>query len=469
MKISTVMKCTGIRRCSLHLSVKGTLHLDESIRGVEICSLTLDTSLSQCVSVRLSRNETKKSNGQKVQLQYNCFEVTAAQQVFVTMKTIPNYCNVKLEQEYFVEDCRNEDLGNNVPACIVGKLEYRLDREKKSMLVHVSEFLEDKDYHVRLCHKWFSCQDIGVHALIKREDPLKSASLQYSELLPCLCVEGWSAFPDARRRQICPFKNDTQALWNGVVYNPVTQSLAWQSACPVQATVSLCQKSELDDKCLNLPNSLRSAVRKVEYLQVDAHALLCMKFTTQQGSWVRCPFAHGQFSGWQINMEVVADEVQLTIISQATATFSVIVYNKTQSSGDDLLHKLPSIQVDSTNSVKMNVSHQWCDKDSCIKGWRTDVQYSIPVDICDLPCPHLSMEHTDGGENYLLDITIAVISLILVTFVGMAGYITLEVHRRKQLAHEYSLKAKVQHISSGIASSLEQRVSILSANVDDVY
>ncbi|KAJ1161603.1 hypothetical protein NDU88_002087 [Pleurodeles waltl] len=469
MKISTVMKCTGIRRCSLHLSVKGTLHLDESIRGVEICSLTLDTSHSQCVSVRLSRNETMKSNGHKVQVQYNCFEVTAAQQVYVTMKTIPNYCNVKLEQEYFVEDCRNEELAKNVPVCIVGNLKYRLDRETKSILVDVSEFLEERDYHVRLCHKWFSCQDIGVHALIKVEDPLKSASLQYSELLPCLCIEGWSAFPDARRRQICPFKNDTHALWNGVVYDPVAQSLAWQSACPVQAIVTLCQKSELHDKCMNLPNSLRSGVKKVEYLQVDAHAHLCMKFTTQQGSWLRCPFAHGQFSGWQMNLEVVAHVVQVTLTSQAKATFSVIVYNKTQSSENDLLYTFPSIQVENTNSVKMNVSHQWCGTDNCIKGWRNDIQYSIPIEICDIPCTHLSMEHSDGGENYLLKVAIAVVSVILMMFVGMAGYIKLEVHRRKQLEHEYSLKAKVQHISSGRASSLEQRVSILSANVDDVY
>lgn len=39
----------------------------------------------------------------QVQVQFNCFEVNVAQHIYVTMKTVPNYCDVKMSQEYYVE------------------------------------------------------------------------------------------------------------------------------------------------------------------------------------------------------------------------------------------------------------------------------------------------------------------------------------------------------------------------------
>lgn len=39
----------------------------------------------------------------QVQVQFNCFEVNVAQHIYVTMKTVPNYCEVKMSQEYYVE------------------------------------------------------------------------------------------------------------------------------------------------------------------------------------------------------------------------------------------------------------------------------------------------------------------------------------------------------------------------------
>lgn len=39
----------------------------------------------------------------QVKLQFNCFEVTAGQHVYVTMRTIPNYCGIQLNQEYYVD------------------------------------------------------------------------------------------------------------------------------------------------------------------------------------------------------------------------------------------------------------------------------------------------------------------------------------------------------------------------------
>ncbi|NXO32708.1 I17RE protein, partial [Cisticola juncidis] len=265
MKISTVMRCAQGSPCSLHLSIKGTLSLDENVRGLEICSFSLDTQQSQCTNVRFTRKKSKMLNGKKVQVEFNCFEVNVAQHIYVTMKTVPHYCEVKLSQQYYVE---------------AGKLDYNLDRARKIVTVNVSNFPRDQDYYVRLCHKWFTCEDVGAFAVIKGKESFKSVSLKYSQLLPCLCIEGWLALPDARRIQLCPFENGkyyTQVLWDNIVYNPLTQTLAWEPACPVLVTVNLCRFTKSNDHCEDIENSFKNSTEKVKYSRVDTHPRLCMK------------------------------------------------------------------------------------------------------------------------------------------------------------------------------------------------
>ncbi|XP_063783211.1 interleukin-17 receptor E-like protein isoform X2 [Pseudophryne corroboree] len=212
MKISTVMKCTEQNRCSLYLNVIGTVILDENIRGVEICSMTLGSQHNQCIHVRITKNKLKKSHKQKIHVQANCFEVGVSDHVYVTMKTVPYYCSIELTQQYQVEDCHNKDVGNNVISCISGRLDYTVSEENKTITVHVSNFLEEYDYNIRLCLKHYSCRDIGAHALIKRENSTKSVILPYSKILPCLCIEGWTALPDSRRTRLCPFKDGDNNL-----------------------------------------------------------------------------------------------------------------------------------------------------------------------------------------------------------------------------------------------------------------
>ncbi|NXS20833.1 I17RE protein, partial [Mystacornis crossleyi] len=245
MKISTVMKCVQRSPCSLHLNIKGTLSLDENVRGLEICSFSLDTQQSQCTNVRFTREKSKMLNGKKVD---SFFWVSVAHHIYVTMKTIPHYCEVKLSQQYYVE---------------AGKLDYNLDRARKILTVNVSNFPRDQDYYVRLCHKWFSCEDVGAFAAIKGKESFKSVSLKYSQLLPCLCIEGWLALPDARRTQLCPFENDTQVLWDNIVYNPLTQTLAWEPACPVLVMVNLCRFTKSNDHCEDIENSFKNSPEKV--------------------------------------------------------------------------------------------------------------------------------------------------------------------------------------------------------------
>ncbi|XP_074840231.1 interleukin-17 receptor E-like protein [Carettochelys insculpta] len=436
MKLSTTMKCVPGSQCSLHLNVKGTLHLDKNIRGLEICSLSMDTQQSQCVNVRFSRKPSKKLGGQKVHVQFNCFEVNVAQHIYVTIKTIPNYCEVKLSQEYYVEDCRNNDVGKHIPVCFAGKLDYNVDRARKTISVNVSDFLQDHNYYVRLCHKRFTCEDVGSFALIKGTDSVKSTSLKYSQLLPCLCIEGWSAIPDARRTQLCPFKNDTKALWDNIAYNPATQTLAWESACPMHVTVNLCTLSKSKDQCVDLQNSSTTALEKhslfkqVKYSRVDTHPRLCMKFTTKQGSWVRCPFAHGNFPAWKMRIAAKAEQIQVSFMSQTMAQFLVLVCNKTRLSSCNSVGTHHSVQGDSQPTT-INISGEICGSEVCIQGWRTDVDYSVPLQICDIQCS-LSSRSQEDDETSLRIILLTAVILILVTMMALLGHKILTVFHRKK-------------------------------------
>ncbi|KAF7246638.1 putative interleukin-17 receptor E-like [Varanus komodoensis] len=191
MKLWTAMKCVGQNECSLHLSVKGTLHLGGNIHGMEICSLSMDTQSSQCVNVKISRQVPVKLAGRKVKVQFNCFEVSAGQHLHVTMRTIPNYCSVKMNQEYYVEDCRNGDVEKSIPACFAGKMAFDVDRTRKLISVDISEVVQGTDYYIRLCREWFVCEDEGPVTLVQGKDLVKSVSLPYTQLLSCLCIEFW--------------------------------------------------------------------------------------------------------------------------------------------------------------------------------------------------------------------------------------------------------------------------------------
>ncbi|XP_053318406.1 putative interleukin-17 receptor E-like [Spea bombifrons] len=453
MKISTAMKCQKMNQCSLYLDVKGTIALDENIKGVEICSLTLSTQQNQCTSVKFSRIKT---GTKKVDVQFNCFEVSTGQHVYVSMKTIPYFCNIELEEEYHVEDCYHSVVGNSIPSCSAGKLNYMVDEEKKTITVHVSDNLEEYDYNVRLCLKHYSCQDIsGAHALIKMGNSSKSVTFPYSEILPCLCIEGWSAFTDARRIRLCPFKNETSTLWDSITYNPMIKVLAWEPSCAVQVTVNLCWLTNQDDKCVKIPKSERTTVvDQVSYKDVDTHPRLCMEFTTEMGSWVRCPFGFGQFPGWDMEAVVTDEQIEIRITSHTMAKFSVVVCNKIKFAMCESLQTFTLVHGGTSGFVSHSVSRELCSYNICIQVLRTDVNYSFPVQICNISC---NQPFTPFHKNILPVLAVAAGFLIMVTMITIIGYAVLKVYYRMKPKQEITLKTKVKHLSSEIASSLEQR------------
>nr|XP_020143433.1 putative interleukin-17 receptor E-like isoform X4 [Microcebus murinus] len=262
LTLSTAMKCTPQDGCSLLLRVGASVTMHERLRGLEACATSLHTQQTQCQSVHLPRASHRLQVGQQFQVHFSCFEVSVAQHLYVTLRTVPHFCGVQLHRQYHVEDCTEEDVGRNMPDCFAGKLSYRVDHRRKAILVQVPERPGSLDYYVRLCLQRFTCEDAGAPVQVTANSASRTVSLPYSQALPCLCLEGWPATPDAVRIQRCPFEADTEALWDAIQYHPGSQALSWEPACPVSGRVSLCWRPGPRDPCQELQHSSRPAQGK---------------------------------------------------------------------------------------------------------------------------------------------------------------------------------------------------------------
>ncbi|XP_008064825.2 putative interleukin-17 receptor E-like [Carlito syrichta] len=263
LTLSTAMKCVPHDGCSLFLRVHASVILHERLRGLEACSTSLDTQETQCQSVQVTRASHQQQAGWQLQVHFGCFKVSVSQHLHVTLRTIPHFCGAQLDQQHHVE---------------AGKLSYWVDRRRKAVLVQVPEASGSLDYNVRLCLKWFTCKDAS--------GPVRVS-------LACHCV--WSATPDAVRIQICPFEDDTEALWDTIHYHPGSQALSWKPTCPVSGHVSLCWRPRPEARCRELQHSRQLAHGRVRYPMVDTQPQLCLKFTTSLGFQVRCPFEQHRF------------------------------------------------------------------------------------------------------------------------------------------------------------------------------
>ncbi|XP_016794942.1 interleukin-17 receptor E-like protein isoform X2 [Pan troglodytes] len=342
----------------------------------------------------------------QLQVHFGCFAVSVAQHLYVTLRTIPHFCGVQLDQRHLVEDCGEEDVGRSVPDCLAGKLSYLVDRRRKAILVQVPRASGSPDYYVRLCLKRFTCEDAGAPVRVTANGVSQAVSLPYSQELPCLCLEGWSATPDAVRIQICPFENDTEALevlWDTVYYHPESQTLSWEPACPVSGHVSLCWRPGPGAGCRKLQQSSQLVHRRVQYPLVDTQPQLCLKFSTSWGSWVRCPFEQRRFPTWKMTIQPspTKGHLRVTFFSSSPAHFQVHLCHRRKSQLPACQRTLQASPLPSASGDPAAAPafafldlprEEACAPGICIQGWRTDVHFSVPQQLCNLRssgCPAL--------------------------------------------------------------------------------
>ncbi|MXQ95337.1 hypothetical protein E5288_WYG005106 [Bos mutus] len=404
--LSTAIKCSPPDGCSLLLRVNASLTLHDSLQGLEVCSTSLDTQETQCQTVQVPRASHRQA-GQQLQVHFDCFKVGVAQTLYVTLRTVPHFCGVQLGQQYHTE---------------AEKLSYWVDRSRKVILVRVPES-GGPDYYVRLCLKRFICEDAGAPVRVIGNRVSRRVSLPYSQELSCLCLEVWSATPDAVRIQTCPFKNDTESLWDAIRYHPGSQALSWEPACPMRGRVSLCWQPGPGAHCLELKHSGRPARGRVsvpqagmgagmdgqgpdvsspqvQYPLVDTQPQLCLKFSTSLGFQVRCPFKQPRFPAWKMAVQPAPapGRLRVAFFSSGPARFQVRLCHQGKTWPPACRRLLqatpvPAASVSQGDSAEDPAvafvdipGDEACAPSTCIQGRRTDVQFSVPQQLCNLQC-----------------------------------------------------------------------------------
>ncbi|KAF7655080.1 hypothetical protein LDENG_00061040 [Lucifuga dentata] len=424
VSLSTVMRCEGRQKCSLHLQISTKLQLSESIHGVSMCIVSAGM-MERCQTLSFTTASRDKMSEWQVQVKHDCFDISPSQEVLVTVKTFPSYCGIAWTRMYRIPECSSGDLQQHVPECITGQLSYSVNQERKELSVSVSDMLEDKDYYLRLCHKDFICMGAGAHKLIKKEEPVKNATLPYSRPLPCLCIEGFSTATDAPRVQVCPFKDRIEELWFGVTFDPVEETLSWEPACPVAAVVTLCQRGR-DGVCVDLPHSSQSVNRKkITFTKVDPHPELCMKFSAGSQSWIRCPFEDGRFQAWEMAVIKQQGQQEVDLLSHKPATFSVGVCAKSGRSHMCQPRHTHTVHVEKHNSV--HLTRELCKADSCLQVRRLDVKYAATIIHCFEKC---NQSWADWEVSYV--IVPAGVCLSAIIFITLVLHLLLTVYQRKR-------------------------------------
>ncbi|XP_047431405.1 putative interleukin-17 receptor E-like [Mugil cephalus] len=458
VSLSTAMRCEGRQKCSLHLSIKAALQLDKSINGLSICTSTAGM-MTNCRILSFTKASRERMSGQQVEVDNNCTEVSPNQQVLITVKTVPSYCGITWTGTYHAPDCTTDALRRNVPECITGRLSYDVDPERKELRVNVSDMLEDHNYHLRLCHRDYICVGTGASTLIKKEEPIKSATLQYARPLPCLCIEGWSVVMDAPRVQVCPFKDRLEELWFGITFDPLEEALQWEPACPVSAVVTLCQKRQ-DGVCVDLPQASQNVSRdKITFAKVDPHPQLCMKFTVSSRSWTRCPFADGRFQAWEVALARSQAHEEVKMLSQVTATFSVGLCGKSEGSPACQTEDTHSMHVEKHKAVNLELPGILCD--SCIQVKRLDVNYAATVihclGLCNESLTASSRIPRESSQDMTWIVVAASVCLSAVIIVTLGLHVLLTVHRRRKQRRDGACDLKKVPAADCAVAALETR------------
>ncbi|XP_017569201.1 uncharacterized protein il17rel isoform X2 [Pygocentrus nattereri] len=406
VKLSVVMRCEE-DKCSLNLNIVIMMTLYDDVHGVVMCVHSAGM-VERCQIVTFSHKARKHVAEKKVEVQYDCFSVRPEQDVFVTLKTAPNFCNNVWTKKYSIPNCAHEAIRRKVTECITGELTYTVDTARREITVMVLEAPKDIDYNLRLCLKGHTCIGTGPHRLIKRQDLNRNESFLYSKALPCLCIEGWPASTNARRTQICPFKNNMQELWSGVTYDQYTQALSWKPMCPVKAVVSLCHAVG-PKMCLDIGNMSLSSESN--------------NFTTEADFWIECPFSSERFPVWDLKVVSKAQQHSVEITSWFPVRFSVGLCKLSSSTTCKPAEESQFLiaSVDRTKPAVFNLSTSMCNSSICVQVRRIDVVLAIEEQRCNLQCSDQQFDQWSDSETlqkYTPPLIVCVIALVMAALVG---------------------------------------------------
>lgn len=213
-------------------------------------------------------------------------------------------------------------------------------------------------------------------------DPSQSPSalLNFTYLLPCVCLQVYYTYTDSPRERKCPFEDqnlaDVADVWLSSEVIPYDTHLTWKSQCPASSlniSAALCWRLH-EHLCVVAPNSTLTT-ENGEHLNyntstVDVHPQMCIQFSSRGSSNISCPFL-ADMSTWEVNVGGGRRSLVLHLTSDIPATFSA------QLCVPDQLGCAPQGEIHSVTAIKradtsVAVTVDCPETQRCVQVWRSD-------------------------------------------------------------------------------------------------
>ncbi|XP_071780640.2 uncharacterized protein LOC139931127 [Centroberyx gerrardi] len=262
--------------------------------------------------------------------------------------------------------------------------EFHLSVDQRSRSINVTVEPGAKVY-TRLCYQKNpeECIDQSPSTRITIDpSQSRSAILNIRYLLPCVCVQVYYTYRDARRVTKCPFKNKSlgvvRDVWLSSEVTLFESSVAWSSECPasyLKPSASLCWRQDTHI-CTPVLNSTLEEREDRQYLKyntstVDRHPQMCVQFSLQDSHHISCPF-QSDMSSWEAHIGPGWQSVFVYLTSSVPAKFSaqLCVLNERGCTSRGHVH---SVRTEgNTVETQMNVPLHFPAEQLCVQVWQSD-------------------------------------------------------------------------------------------------
>ncbi|GAA6216407.1 interleukin-17 receptor E-like isoform X3 [Lates japonicus] len=380
VKVTSVLDDRG--EYSEHVTVRVWMKADDFCKGpkIEILSENYRTITP---SMRRRRDKCNSNPGEKIKCKRG-----VAQQLSHSNTSFPLW---ELKDDYIYAKAGNivsVKYSTTTTNCTVNYTvedpipEFDLSVNESSKSINITVRGEYKVY-TRWCYqKHGGCT--SPSSQINHIDPSQSpsASLHIPHLLPCVCVQVYYTYRDARRHIKCPFEKerlmDVRDALSSYDVTPFVSSLSWRSMCPasdLKISASLCWKQH-EHLCTPVLNSTLEEEEDGADLiyntsTVDRHPQMCVQFSLQGRHNISCPF-QADMSSLEVYIGPGKQSVLVYLTSSVPAMYSaqLCVLNETGCSPIGQVHTLR--MEGKAGEISVNVPPHFLPEKPCVQVWQSD-------------------------------------------------------------------------------------------------
>ncbi|XP_011475578.2 interleukin-17 receptor E isoform X1 [Oryzias latipes] len=311
---------------------------------------------------RCNKKLLQKGNFSLWELEYNCSKAEAGSNVSLSYITNSSNCSVT----YQVSDPRPN---------------FSVNVNESSRTIAVAVDSAEK-VNSRLCYKLNSLYCVHGSGLpLNPQIVSKSVVFNISFLLPCLCVEAYYTYGDARRRKICPFENESLLDAGDILRTSevilYTSEIKWSFECPANGlnlSASLCWKLQ-EHFCIPVPNSVLKKTDEVHLMfstsGVDIHPQMCVKFSLQDKHNISCLYQN-EIPGWEADVGPGRQSMVVHLTSSAPGNFSAQLCVLTEV-GCTPVGSVHSVAMKNVSKKSIEVPVYLIDEKPCVQVWKSDL------------------------------------------------------------------------------------------------